>query len=85
MIGILVDPDLIQMRMARWSSLSECEFRAPKSLFENWRRTGQNWRLPRLRLDGGDTWSEVISTFRGNTDDALQGVREIAPDLLYVV
>lgn len=84
MIGDLVDPDLIEMQNGTLVLSVGVRIPARKSLFENW-RAPQNGNYLAFSLDGGDTWSHVVQYTSGTPTTHYAGVREIAPNLLYVV
>jgi hypothetical protein len=60
-------------------------FRAPaKRFFENW-RAPPNGDYLAFSCDGGDTWTEVVQFRSGLPTTQYIGIREVAPDVLYVV
>ncbi|MEO6876508.1 MAG: hypothetical protein ABI222_16965, partial [Opitutaceae bacterium] len=83
MLGSIVDPDLIEMQ----NGTLVCSFgvRTPEKKYK------QNWRSPMngnylaFSRDGGETWGSVVQYLSGMPTTQYTGVREIAPDVLYVV
>ncbi len=83
MIGAAVDPDLIEMKDG--TLVCAVGMRVPG------RKYNDNWRVPQngnylaFSTDGGDTWSHVVQFRSGAPTTHYIAVREIKPDLLYVV
>jgi hypothetical protein len=83
MIGALVDPDLIEMRNG--TLVCAIGFRAPaKRFFEHW-TAPQNGNYLAFSCDGGDSWTEVVQFRSGAPTTQYIGIREVSPDVLYVV
>jgi len=83
LLGAMVDPDLIQMK----SGVLVCGFgvRLPAKRYK------ENWRVPRngnylaFSFDGGDSWTHVVQYLSAAPTTQYMGVREVRPDVLYVV
>jgi hypothetical protein len=83
MFGAEVDPDLIAMKNG--TLVCTVGVRIPQRLYhENW-HVPQNGDYLAFSGDGGDTWSHVVQFRSGSPTTQYMGVREIAPDTLYVV
>ncbi len=83
MIGSIVDPDLIEMQ----NGLLVCAVgvRIPNREYRhNW-RSPENGNYLAFSRDGGDSWTEVAQFLSGMPTTQYMGIREVAPDLLYVV
>ena len=81
--GSVVDPDLIEMR----NGLLVCAVgvRIPQRLYRKDWHSPENGDYLAFSRDGGDTWSGVVQFLSGMPTTQYMGVREVAPDLLYVV
>jgi len=56
----------------------------PGRRYDTW-RAPQNGDYLAFSLDGGDTWSHIVQYRSGLPTTHYAGVREVAPDLLYIV
>lgn len=56
----------------------------PGRRYDTW-RAPQNGDYLAFSFDGGDTWSHIVQYHSGMPTTHYAGVREVAPDLLYVV
>jgi hypothetical protein len=80
--GSEVDPDLIQM--GNGTLVCAVGVRIPQRKYrENW-HVPQNGDYLAFSCDGGDTWSQVVQFTSGAPTTQYMGIREIAPDVLYV-
>ena len=83
LIGDVVDPDLIQLQNG--TLVAAIGVRIPaRKCFENW-RAPENGDYLAFSLDGGDTWSEVTQFRSGQPTTHYMGIREISPNVAYVV
>ncbi len=83
MYGALVDPDLIQMKNGTLVCTVGARIPARKYR-ENW-RAKENGDYLAFSRDGGDTWSHIVQFTSGAPTTQYMSIREIAPDVLYVV
>jgi hypothetical protein len=83
MIGAVVDPDLIQMQ----NGVLVCTVgvRIPAKRYKEHWNTPRNGNYLAFSLDGGDTWSHLVQFRSGAATTQYMGVREVRPDLLFVV
>ena len=83
LIGDVVDPDLIQIQNG--TLVCAIGVRIPaRKCFKNW-RAPQNGDYLAFSRDGGDTWSHVAQFRSGQPTTHYMGIREIAPNVVYVV